>query len=350
MSAGRRPPSPTYGISTAGLDLAATVALAAQADAAGVDAVWTSELYSMSATVSLAAMATSTTRCRLGSSIMYGVGRTPLVLAADARSLDSLSDGRLVLGLGNGTVRMLRDWHGADPSAPAVRMEELAGVLRKPWRIHEGPVRHDGRFYHLDVTPTGDVAQPVRTRLPIYTAGVNPRMIEVAGRVADGLVGHPLFTPRYVEEVVRPAIAKGARHANRSPDDVTVASMVICAVDDDEELARRDAAAQIAFYASVKTYERPLAVAGFAAEAAVIREAFARRDLEAMAAAVPDAMIDALAVAGTPRQARDALARYDGVLDELILYAPAVGLPAERAAANVSRLLELATPAAGAAS
>jgi probable F420-dependent oxidoreductase len=346
MSQPARPTSTTYGISTVGLDLAAAVEVAAQADAAGVEAVWASELYSMSATVALAAMATGTARCRLGSSILYGVGRTPLVLAADARSLDALSGGRLVLGLGNGTTRMLRDWHGADPSAPALRMEELVTVLRKLWRIHEGPVRHDGRFYHVDVTPTGDVTPPAREHIPVYTAGVNPRMVEVAGRVADGLVGHPLCTVGYVDDVVRPAIHRGAEHAERSPANVTLAGMVICAVDDDEEHARRQAAAQIAFYASVKSYERPLALAGFAAEAATIREAFARRDLPAMAAAVPDAMIDAIAVAGTPAQVRAGLTRYDGALDHVILYAPGLGLPPEQAARNVRRLVDLAASTA----
>jgi probable F420-dependent oxidoreductase len=332
----------TYGISTVGLDLAESVEVAALADASGAAAVWTSELYAMSATVSLAAMATGTSRCRLGSSILYGVGRTPLVLAADARSLDSLSGGRLVLGLGNGTVRMLRDWHGVDPSSPAVRMEELVTVVRKLWRIHEGRVRHDGRFYHVDVAPTGDLAPPVRERIPIYTAGVNPRMIEVAGRVADGLIGHPLFTIGYLDEIVRPAIAKGAAHAERPADEVQVATMVICSVDEDEEQARRDAASQIAFYSAVKTYDAPLAVAGFATEAQVIRAAFAEGDLDAMTAAVSDRMIDEIAVAGTPRQVQEALGRYDGAVDHVILYAPALGLAAPRAPRNARRLVEIA--------
>ncbi|GAB2960412.1 LLM class flavin-dependent oxidoreductase [Amycolatopsis acidiphila] len=333
----------TLGISTAGLDLEASVALAAEADAAGVHAIWTSELYSMSATVSLAAMATGTRRCRLGSSILYGVGRTPLVLAAEARSLDKLSGGRLVLGLGNGTVRMLRDWHGTDPSAPAARMEELVTVVRKLWRIHEGRVHHDGHFYHVDITPTGDVRPPLRECIPVYLAGVNPRMIEVAGRVADGLVGHPLFTLRYLDEVVRPAITKGAGRMGRRAENIRITTMVIAAVDEDEEQARRDAASQIAFYASVKTYDRALAVAGFAAEARAIREAFARGDLEAMTAAVPDRMIDAIAVAGTPRQVRDALRRYEGTVDHVILYAPTLGLAAPRADRNVRRLVAIAT-------
>src|SRR5919204_620813 len=84
-----------------------------------------------------------------------GVSRcTPLVLAAEARDLDALSGGRLILGLGTGTQRMQRDWHGLDGEHPAPRMEELIGLLRRLWRLHEGPIAHEGRFYRLNVQPT----------------------------------------------------------------------------------------------------------------------------------------------------------------------------------------------------
>ena len=142
-------------------------------------------------------MAQATTRARIGSSIAYAVGRTSLVLATEARSLDELSGGRLVYGLGTGTAKMMVGWHGVDPSGPASRMEELLPLLRKLWRLHEGPVRHDGRFYHVDVTPTAEMTPPVRAEIPLFTAGVNTRMVEVAGRVADGFLGHPLFSPCY---------------------------------------------------------------------------------------------------------------------------------------------------------
>ena len=184
----------TYGLSVLGADLKSLAQTAQAADAAGFDAVWASEFYSRSGSISMAAMANSTQNCRIGSSILYGVGRSPLVLATEARDLDELSNGRLVLGIGNGTKRMMGDWHGVpDTSAPALRMEELVMLLRRIWNLHEGPIHHEGRFYRMNLTPTGDVG-PSSRPIPIVTAGVRPRMCEAAGRVADGLAGHPLFT------------------------------------------------------------------------------------------------------------------------------------------------------------
>src|SRR3954452_20588168 len=184
-------------------------------EAAGFEGVWGTEFYDRSATVSLAAMAQATERVTIGSAIAYAFGRTPVVLAAEARDLDELSGGRVILALGTGTRRMQTDWHGLDGEHPASRMEELVPLVRRLLRLHEGPVDHDGRFYRLRVRPTAPVGPPLRTHIPIYMAGVNPRMIEAAGRVGDGLVGHPLFTPEYVREVARPALAKGAEHARR---------------------------------------------------------------------------------------------------------------------------------------
>src|SRR5918998_550776 len=180
-----------------------TVEAARLAEQAGFESVWATEFTDRSATVAMAAIAQATERVTIGSAIAYAFGRTPLVLAAEARDLDSLSGGRLILGLGTGTKRMQRDWHGIDGEHPASRMEELVPLLRRLLKLHEGPLEHEGRFYRLHVQPTAPVAPPLREDVPIYMAGVNPRMIEGAGRVADGLVGHPLFTPEYAEQVVR---------------------------------------------------------------------------------------------------------------------------------------------------
>ncbi len=185
-------------------------ALARRAEDAGFDSVWVSELYNRSATVPMATISQATSRVEIGTNIAYGVGRSPLMWAAEARDLDELSSGRILLGLGNGTATMMENWHGVSGESPAVRMEELVTVLRKLWRLDQGPVQHEGRFYKVNLRPTADTPPPFREHLPIYTAGVNPRMVESAGRVADGLVGHPMFTHKYVDEVVRPALARGA--------------------------------------------------------------------------------------------------------------------------------------------
>jgi probable F420-dependent oxidoreductase len=319
-------------------------AAAGVAERRGFDAAWSPEFYTRSAVVTLARMAGTTSRARIGSSIAYAVGRSPLTIATEARSLDEVSGGRLVLGLGTGTRRMMRDWHGVDPEGPATRVEELVPLLRRLWRLHEGPVRHEGRFYHVDITPTAEVDAPPRTDIPVYTAGVNARMVQVAGRVADGFLGHPLFAPSYVDEVVRPAIAAGAARGDRDPAAVAVCGVVICAVADDEEQARREVAGQLAFYAAPKAYAPVLALAGFDAAASRIRAAFAAGDHDAMVAAVPDAMIDALAVAGTPAQVAEQLRRYDGVLDHVIVYPPSFRLTAARCDELVHQLLHHAAP------
>src|SRR2546425_8195057 len=138
------------------------------AEAAGLESVWATEFYDRSATIALAAMAEATERIELGSAIAYAFGRTPLVLAAEARDLDELSGGRLTLGLGTGTRRMQQDWHGLDGEHPASRMEELVPLIRALWRLDEGPVEHEGRFYRVQVKPTAPAQPPLRRDLPIY--------------------------------------------------------------------------------------------------------------------------------------------------------------------------------------
>lgn len=335
---------PVRGISVFAASIESMAASAQAADAAGFDAVWTSELYNRSATVTLAAVAQRTSSCLIGSGIIYGVGRSPLMLAAEARDLDELSGGRMVLGIGNGTRRMISDWHGLDGDAPATRMEELVPLLRRIWKLHEGPIDHEGRFYRLKIQALDAMTSEPPRELPIYTAGVNPRMIESAGRVADGLLGHTLFTPRYIDDVVRPAIEKGAEHADRDPADVAIATLVMASAHADEEQARREAAAMIAFYGSVKTYGKLFEVCGFGREAEAMQTAFRARDMKAMVDAVTDDMIDEFAVAGTPRQVADGLSRFRGVADQIVLFPPSFQVAPERIAENLALLVEHCAP------
>lgn len=334
-------PTATLGLSAFAPDIHGTVRLADAADKAGLDTIWTSELYNRTSTMALAAMSSVTGRAKLGSAITYGVGRSPLTLAAEARDLDELTHGRFILGLGNGTSKMIQDWHGLDPSSPAVRMEETIDLLRKVWNVHEAPVDHEGRFYKMRFRPIGDTPPPLTARLPIYTAGVNPRMIETAGRVADGFIGHPVLSKKYLDEVVRPSIETGAAHTGRDAREVAVTSMVICVINDDEELARNEAARQISFYGSVKTYGRMFDLCGLGSDAAKIREAFAERDFEGMVKAVSDEMIDSLSVTGTAKNVREGLRRYDGTLDHTIIYSPTHLLSPERIEENLNSLIQM---------
>lgn len=330
------------GLCVFGADLASLTAAGTAADAAGFDAVWTSELYNRSATVTLAAIAPRTERARLGSGIVYGVGRSPLMLAAEAADLDELSGGRLILGVGNGTRRMISDWHGLDGAAPARRIEELVPLLRRIWHLPEEPVDHEGRFYRLKLAALDRSARV--PDIPIYTAGVGARMIESAGRVADGLIAHTMCVPRYLDDVARPAVARGAARAERDPDAIAIAGFALACAAADADQARREAAAMIAFYGTVKSYAVVFEHCGFGAEAAAIQEAFARRDLEAMVAAVSEPMIDEFAAAGTPDEVDAALRRYDGVVDEVVLSVPSFQVADERVAENLALLTERCAP------
>jgi probable F420-dependent oxidoreductase len=334
------------GLSVFATSIEAMSSAAAAADKAGFDSVWTAELYNRSATVTLAALAQRTASCAIGSGIMYGVGRSPVMLAAEARDLDELSGGRLILGLGNGTRRMISDWHGLDGDAPATRIEELVPLIRSLWRLNEGPVNHEGRFYRCKIRALDQLTEPPVREIPIFTAGVNPRMMESAGRVADGLLGHTLFNPRYIEDVALPAIERGARFAGRDQSDIVFAANVTASVSDDEEEARRDAAAMVAFYGSVKTYGKIFEVSGFGPQAEQIREAFGRGDVEAMIGSVSDEMVDEFCVAGTPDEVARKLRRYESLAQHVILFPPSFNVTPERVAENLKMLIECCAPEA----
>jgi probable F420-dependent oxidoreductase len=301
-------------------DIAESARLAEQA---GFASAWTTEFYDRSATISLAAMAAATTTITLGSAIAYAFGRTPLVWAAEARDLDELTGQRLILGLGTGTRRMQQDWHGLDGEHPAPRMEELVPLLRQLLRLHEGPVTHDGRFYRLHVKPTVPVGPPPRVDLPIYLAGVNPRMIRAAGTVGDGLVGHPLFTPEYVRDIARPALEDGAERGGREHA-VPIAGYLTCSVNEDRDAARQAARAVVAFNSTVKTYRIIHRHHGFEHHAERIRQLWVDGNFAAAVHAVPDEMLDTIALAGTPDEVRLRYAeRWAGLYEHTLLWPPA---------------------------
>ncbi|MGV9710982.1 LLM class flavin-dependent oxidoreductase [Gordonia sp. NPDC003424] len=341
-----------FGVGTGRERFTTMVDLAREAEEIGCAAVWTSELYSRSATVPMAMLAAGTETISIGTNIAYGVGRSPLMWAAEARDLDELSGGRIILGLGNGTPKMMEAWHGVSGEAPAERMAELLTVLKKLWHLHQGPVDHDGRFYQLHIAPTSDVSEPVRPEIPIWIAGVNKLMLRTAGQHADGLVGHPMYTADYVRGPVAEEIAKGAALADRDPSDVTIMGIRMCGIDDDVDKARRQIAYAIGQYAASRVYDRLFALHGWSAEQDQIRQAARARDTEGVIAAVTDDMIDTIAIACTPAEFPDALARIPDGFDHLDLIAPPWGLTdAETRAINGHILAGLrqylSVPAAG---
>ena len=306
------------------------VAIARQAEDAGFDSVWAPEFHNHSGPLALAAAAAVTERIELGTAIAWAFGRSPLLTAVTALDLDEMSGGRFVLGLGTGTRRMRTDWLGAPAEKPATRLRETIEAVRAVWdAAAAGAVTYEGELVKLKVRPYGRADQ-VRPRVPVYVAAVNEGMTRMAGATADGVVAHPMATTRYIEEVMRPAIAEGASGASRDAGDVAVADWVLIAISEDREQAREDAKRQIAFHATVRTYDRILDLHGFTDVAARIRELWKSFDLAGMTALVTDEMLDEMAVAGTPDECRAALEKRAPSADRLLLGAPVVATDADR--------------------
>jgi alkanesulfonate monooxygenase SsuD/methylene tetrahydromethanopterin reductase-like flavin-dependent oxidoreductase (luciferase family) len=277
---------------------------AAAAERHGLPAFWTSEFYDRSSVVTLAAAAAATSRIRLGSSVTWAFGRTPITLATDFRSLSEIAPGRITMGLGTGNAAVVSDWHGLD----------------------EKPVAHDGAHYRCHLA--ADPALPAMNgnRPPVFLAGGRHAMIRAAGTVADGLIGMPIWSRPFVEEIVRPRLAAAAEQAQRDRE-IPVTGMIICAVDDASDRARFVAATQVAAFAMRASAATLVEFHGFQRETAAIREAAQRGDFRAMAGAVSDRMLDAFAVYGTPAEARERYqANFDGLYDESLLFASGKGL------------------------
>jgi probable F420-dependent oxidoreductase len=316
------------------------VAIARRAEEAGFDSAWAPEFHNHSGPLALAAAALETQRIELGTAIAWAFGRSPLLTAVTALDLDEMSGGRFVLGLGTGTRRMRTDWLGAPAEKPATRLRETIEAVRAVWDAGgAGAVSYEGELVKLKVRPYGRVGQ-ARARIPVYVAAVNEGMIRMAGAVADGVVSHPMATARYIEEVMRPAIAQGAAGENRSSSDVSIADWVLLAISEDREQACEDAKRQIAFHATVRTYDRILDLHGFTDVAAQIRELWRSFDLAGMTALVTDEMLEEMAVAGTPDECRAALARRAQTADRLLLGAPVVATDPDRIRAYHDAIIE----------
>ena len=317
------------------------VELAVRAEAAGFDSVFTIEFFNRHGYVPLGAIAQATRRIRLGTGIANAFTRSPLLHASAAMDLDELSGGRMILGLGSATRRMNQDWFGIPFSEPAARMKELVTLLRQAIAAQRGGgFRFEGRFWKLNVPIYSRPGAP-RSEIPIWVAAVNRGMIATAGAVADALVGHPIATRRWHREVTLPGLRSAEEKAKREAGACKLAPYVITSICDDRDQAVRDAKGQIGFYLTTKLYHSVLDLHGMREVGQACRSALRTFDVAAMADAVPDALVDEIAIACAPDEAGDRLAQWQDLTDEPLFYAPTIGVKPERVRANLDAILDL---------
>ena len=331
-----------YGIGVGG-PMALIGPMAKLVEDAGFESCWTAETTN-TAFVAAAVAVQNTSTIKVGTAIALAFPRSPTITAMTAWDLDELSGGRFILGLGSQVKRVNEHRFGVPFEHPAPKMAEYVEVIREVLATFRGEkVDHRGRFYTVTMNPFPGAAAV--DDVPIYIAAVNERMLEAAGRVADGVLGHPLTSPDYIREVVRPAVARGAAASGRNLSEVSLTNSVVLQLNEDRERARFEAALQIAFYATTRTYRPVLDLHGFGDLTAPLRAAYARGDLGEMARlAMP--MVDTYAIAGSEDECRERLAAFDGLVDRILLGGAWVGPDQEALTENHRRILETFRPAA----
>lgn len=297
------------------------IQIARMAEQRGFASAYCVEAY-RGALVPLAAVAMGTERIRIGPYILNAWGRSPWLTTLAAIDLDELSGGRLVLCVGPGNKHLNEESQGLEFQRPAPRMEEFIGLVRQMSRRRPGdpPLSFEGEF--LSLHNWSPQVEPVRGAVPVYGAAIGPAMRRVVGRVADGVALGTLLSPEYLAGSIRPDVLGAARQVGRDPAEIGWIMAYFVSCDDDRAKARAAARRAIAgLYAPLPHpyYDFLLREQGFSAVADDLAELVPDGRHDAAHEAITDDLLDALTASGTPEECRSALARFEGMVDEVVM-------------------------------
>jgi F420-dependent oxidoreductase-like protein len=311
--------------------------LVVEADRIGYHSVWAAEAWGSDAVTVLAYTAALTQSIRLGSGILQMPARTPAMTAMTATTLNELSGGRFILGLGLSGPQVVEGWHGVPYGKPLGRTREYVEVVRNIVDRSE-PLSHDGAHYQIPYRGPGATGLGVPLKLlthpthslDIYLASIGPKNVRLTAEIADGWL--PVFySPTHTPAIFDPILAEGFA-ASGEPDKrqrFTVAPSAQVVVTDDRDAAVRAAKPHLALYiggmgAKGRNFYNDLASRyGFEREAAEIQDHYLRGDRRAAVAAVPDALVDAVTIIGRPDRVKDGLAMWrESGVDLLLLNSP----------------------------
>ncbi len=309
-------------------DLKTIPEYARKVEAMGYDCLWSAETQH-DPFLPLAIAATCTSRIRLGTNIATVFSRSPMITALIAWDLQKASAGRFILGLGTQVKAHNERRFSVKFESPGPKMAEAIRAIRAIWECWQtgGKLDFKGRFYTFDVmTPFFNPGPIDHPKIPIFIAGVNPYMCGVAGELCDGLHVHPFNSPKYLREVVHPAVEAGLARSGRSRKDFTYATSSFVVVGDTEKERAEQARMvkqQIAFYGSTRTYEPVLAAHGWQDLTAKLHRKSVEGDWKGMADLITDEMLDTYAVTATyDKLQAKLLERYGDLLDRTALYQP----------------------------
>ncbi len=293
----------------ANLSFAEMVELTSRAEDLGFDSVWMPEAYGTDAISILGGLAARTTRIRLATGIINVFSRTPALIAQTAATMDMISGGRFILGLGTSGHQVIAGWHGVPFEKPVQRMRETVQIVRSALR--RDPVRFDGEVFQL-TQGLKLLVHPTRAEIPIFLATLTPAGLRLTGEIADGWIPF-LFSPER-SDLFLDDLKAGAAAAGRTVDSLQVAPFMRVVVDDDRARARDEVRPFVALYVGgmgsrqKNFYKDTVSRYGFADEAGAIQELYLTgRKLEAIKR-VPDTLVDTIALVGPAGLIKERLA------------------------------------------
>jgi F420-dependent oxidoreductase-like protein len=291
-----------------------------EAERAGFDSVWTAEAYGSDAIVPLAWIGALTKKIRLGTGIMQMPARTPAATAMTAMTLDALSGGRFILGIGPSGPQVVEGWHGVPYGKPLQRTREYIEIVRTIL-AREVPVEHHGKEYQIPYTGPGasGLGKPLKSILhgrkdmPIYTASISPKGIALAAEIADGVI--PVWMNPGRWDLYAGPIKEGFARTGgkKSMDNFEVAPFVTCVMGNDLEKCRMPVRAQLALYiggmgARSKNFYNDYAKRlGYEEAAVKIQDLFLTGKKNEAMALVPEKLIDDVALVGPRERIKDRL-------------------------------------------
>lgn len=314
------------------------IRLAREAEDLGYHAIWCSEVYTYDAFTTLTQIACHTSRLRLGTNIAQIYARTPALTATTAASLDQLSGGRFVLGLGASGPQVIEGWHGVPYSKPIQRTREIIEICRTIWRGDR--LEYDGELYQLPGGKTkGDKGLRLmnaghRSDIPIYVAALGPKNTEMTAELADGWLPYPYSTEK-ATEVFGPSLAAGAAKRDPARAPLTVAPFAPLYVGD-REAGLNAARMIIGFYVGgmgsreQNFYNRLAQRYGFVEEAKTVQDLFLSGDKAGAIAATPDALVESVSVVGDEAEVRDRLQAFANTGATELVLSPLAADPEQR--------------------
>ena len=289
---------------SAGRSLETALQRVERAESLGYESVYTTHIAARDSLIVLAAYATRTERIKLGTGVLPIYSRTPVATAQAAATIDELSGGRMVLGLGVAHQVTVENWFGSTIGKPVAEMREYVGAVRAMFRGEDPNAdaeRFPTRFRFMGYEPRPD--------LPVYVAALSPAMLRLAGAIGDGVMLW-LCNPDYIRDVVVPEVTKGRERAGKSLEGFDIVAAVPAAVTEDADSARASLRGDLIPYFSLPFYRAMIERSGYGDEIGAFDDAMGRGDSEAAAAAISHRFLEQLAAVGSATDAEASVRRY----------------------------------------